>query len=438
MSKTHTLAAIDIGTEKICTLIAQISDTERNPKVIGVAAVPAKGLRKSQIVDLDEAIESMTESVDAAERMAGVGIKHAFVSIGGSQIESLNSKGVVAVSNPQGEISEDDLRRVIEAARAVSLPSAREVLHVIPKDYKVDSQDGIKDPLGMSGVRLECETHIVTGSSTAIRNMTKCMHELGIVPDAFVFSGLSSAYATVSETERELGVLVLDIGAGTTAMCAFVEGSLSFSGVLPIGARHVTQDIALGLRMSLQSAEKIKLALSRMPAMEPSTPVPGETRDQMRERKKREDLLDTKDLGLNEEVTPLSRKTIMEGIVMPRLQEMFKLIGEELEKQGLISKVPAGVVLVGGGAETIGMVETCKRVLGLPTRVGRPQGLRGLTDEIETPAFSASTGLLMYGAQREFSVGKDNKDGSLLDMFKHLPFRNILGQLRKAIKSILP
>jgi cell division protein FtsA len=401
------------------------------------AIVSSKGLRKSQIVDLDEAIEAITQSVDAAERMAGVGLKSAYISISGAHVESQNSKGVVAVANPQGEINEDDIRRVIEAARAVSLPSAREVIHVIPKDYKVDSQDGIKDPLGMSGVRLECETHIITGSSTAMKNMTKCINELGVQPEGFVFSGLASAYAVLSDTEKELGVLLLDIGAGTTSMCVFVEGSLAHTAVLPIGARHITSDIALGLRMSLQSAELIKLELSRTTQTELPA-VPGETREQARERKKREDLLDTSKLKLLEDVGQVSRKTVMEGIILPRLEEMCKLVAEELDKHGLIAQIPAGVVLTGGGAETIGMVDTCKRTLGLPTRVGRPQGLRGLTDEIVGPAFATSAGLLLYNTQLHFVKGSSQKDGSMADLLKHLPLKPIVDRIMKMVKSVLP
>lgn len=437
MGKGKTIAAIDIGTEKICTLIAQVVDGEREPSVVGVASVPSKGLRKSQIVDLDEAIEAITQSVDAAERMAGVGLKSAYISIGGSHIESQNSKGVVAVANPQGEINEDDIRRVIEASRAVSLPSAREVIHVIPKDYKVDSQDGIKDPLGMSGVRLECETHIITGSSTAMKNMTKCVNELGVHPEGFVFTGLASAYAVLSETEKELGALLLDIGAGTTSICVFVEGSLAHSAVLPIGARHITNDIALGLQMSLQSAEKIKIALSTGQHVE--IPIlPGETRDQARERKKKEDEVDTSRLGLTEDVGSVSRKTVYEGIIIHRLQEMFKLVGQELDKHGLLPLVPAGAVLTGGGAETIGMIDVCKRTLGLPTRVGRPQGLRGLTDEVLASPYATSAGLLLYGAQLHAMHNAGSKDSQITNILKFLPIKPLVERLVKLVKSVMP
>lgn len=436
MAKPKITAAIDIGTEKICTLIATVGDEEKTPQVIGVAAVPSRGLRKSQIVDLEDAIEALTESVDAAERMAGMGIRTAYISLGGAHIESQNSKGVVAVTNPQSEITEDDVRRVIEAARAISLPSAREVVHVIPRDYKVDSQDGIKDPVGMSGVRLEAEAHIITGSSTAIKNVSKCLNELGIAPAGFVFSGLAASYATLSETERELGVVLLDIGAGSTSFCAFVEGSLAFSGVLPIGARHITSDIALGLRISMQSAEKIKLALSSLPPVS-SEPVAGETREQARERKKREDDFAADKLGLSEHVGTISKKTVIDGIILPRLQEMFKLVGEELEKQGLFAQVPAGIVLSGGGAETVGIVDVCKRLLGLPTRIGRPQGLKGLIDEIGSTVYATTSGLLIYGARVGASEGQP-KPLELGNIFRHLNVKHGVEKLVKFVKSLLP
>ena len=227
MSKNHLVAGIDIGTEKVCTVIANVSGETNQTHVIGVASGPSAGLRKSQVVDLEEAIQSVTLSVEAAERMAGYNITSAIVSISGAHISSQNSKGVVAVAQPEGEISTDDVDRVIEAARAIALPSAREVIHVIPRDYTVDAQSGIKDPVGMTGVRLEAEAHIITGAATAIKNITKCVSELGVTPQALVFSGLASSYATLSETEKELGVVLIDIGGGSTSIAAFVDGSLT-------------------------------------------------------------------------------------------------------------------------------------------------------------------------------------------------------------------
>ncbi len=438
MPKQNILSAIDVGTEKICTLIASVSEESGTLQILGAANVASKGMKKSQVVDLEDAIEAITKSLDAAERMAGFGISNAYVSVSGAHIASQNSKGVVAVANPEGEITTGDVHRVIEAARAISLPSAREVIHVLPREYKVDSQDGIKDPIGMSGVRLEAEAHIVTGSATAQRNLAKCIAEVGVNVTGFVFSGFASSYAVLSETEKELGVVVLDIGAGSTALAAFVEGSLAYSCVLPIGARHITQDIALGSHISLASAEKVKIALSLpRPAFEA---VKGESREQVRERKKREDELDVGGLGLEEDVGVLSRKTLIETIMYPRLKEMFEMVGTELEKEKLFPLVPAGVVLTGGGALTASIVEVCKRTLSMSTRVGIPAGVKGLVEEIENPSLATAVGLLLYGKKEGgvvISTGSGPSVGPMV--FGVLSkLQGFLRRLPSLFKSLLP
>lgn len=433
MSKQNIVTAIDIGTEKIVTLVADISEGPSQIRVLGVSSVRSKGIKKSQIVDLNSASEAITESVDAAERMAGMNIHHAYVSIGGQHIQSLNSKGVVAVAQPSQEITPEDVLRVIDAAKAVSLPSGKDILHVIPKNYKVDSQDGIKDPVGMSGIRLETEAHIITASTTALKNVEKCMNELGITVTEFVFSGLAASEVTITETEKELGVVVVDIGAGTTSLCIFIEGSLEFSSVLPIGARHITQDIALGCRVSLESAEKIKVALATLPASKP--PLPGETKDDVRRRKKMEDMIDAQSLGIMEPIDAFSRKTLVEGIMAPRMKEMFDLIGQEIEKHQYYSRIPAGVVLSGGGAETVDIAEICKHTLQLPTRVGIPSGFLGLIDEVEKPAFSASLGLLRYAASKAV-VQPPSKSNFSMPSFSNIS--EIPKKIISAIQSLLP
>src|SRR4030042_3233170 len=271
MHKDKVIVGIDIGSSKVSTVIATIAQ-DSLPNIIGVSTQPSKGLRKGQVVDIDEAVGAIAQSVESAERMAGYSIGAAFVSIDGIHIESQNSKGVVAVSSPTGEISPEDVARVIEAARAVSLPSSREILHVIPRYFVVDSQSNIKDPIGMNGVRMEVDTHIITGATTALRNIAKCVTQVGVDVEGMVFSGLASAYSVLSDTERELGVILVDFGGGTTDICIFVDGAPAHCAVLPIGARNVTNDLAIGLRISLDSAEKIKLALSKPPeiAVEPS------------------------------------------------------------------------------------------------------------------------------------------------------------------------
>lgn len=422
MSKNQIISAIDIGTTKVTTLIASLAEDSEKINIIGVSSVPSKGLRKSQIVDIDETIESITQSVESAERMAGYSISSSLASISGSHIESINSKGVVAVAEPEGEITANDVDRVIEAARAVSLPSAREILHVIPRDFRVDSQEGIKDPVGMTGVRLEAEAHIITGSATAMRNISKCVSEIGVEVDSLVFSGLAGAESVLTPTEKELGVVLVDIGGGSTSLAIFVEGALSYSAVLPVGAKNITNDLAIGLRVSLESAEKIKLALSK---------ADKKSEDD-------DDQLDVKKLGLSEEVDKLSIKTLTEGIIRPRVNEIFGMIGEELKKSGFGGTTPAGVVVTGGGALTVGLETSCKRSLSLPVRIGYPKGLSGLVDEIKSPAYAASWGLINYGVKNYKGIKSDSTFKVVGQVFSKIPVKGVFNKGIKLIKSFLP
>jgi len=243
-------------------LISVPSQESSKINVIGVATVPSKGVRKGQIVNIEEAVEATIESVESAERMAGYNLDSAFISVGGAHVASRNSTGVVAVSSPDGEIHADDVERVIEAARAISLPASREIIHVVPREYIVDGESGVRDPVGMSGVRLEVDTHLITASSPALKNLTKTVAEVGIRVEEIVFNGYAASFSCLSSTEKELGCCLIDIGSGTTAIAAFVDGSLSYSGAIPIGSRNVTNDLAIGLRVSLETAEKVKIKLS--------------------------------------------------------------------------------------------------------------------------------------------------------------------------------
>lgn len=428
MAKGRILAGIDIGTSKVVTLIASQTETGKI-SCIGVAAVESRGLRKSQIVDIEEATDAITESVEAAERMAGYSISQGFVSIGGAHIQSQNSKGVVAVAQPEDEITATDVDRVIEAARAVSLPSAREILHVIPRDFVVDSQTGIKDPIGMTGVRLETEAHLITASSTAIRNLVRCVNDIGVDVAGVVFSGLAAAQAALSDTEKELGVVLLDIGGGSTSMSVFVDSALSYSAVIPIGAKNITNDLAIGMRVSLETAETVKLALSTSKA---TATLPDKT-----ESVKDDDVLDLSQLNLKEEVSTTSKKTLIEGIIRPRLNEIFTLAGLELKQSNFGGQTPAGVVLVGGGALTVGIETACKRTLSLPTRIGHPQGLSGLVEEIGSPAFASATGLILYAA----STAAPGSATSLTKVSRLINKLQVKGVVNKAIdfiKSFLP
>lgn len=392
MSKDKVITGIDIGTSKITTVIGLVEETSIN--VIGVSSLPAKGLKKGQIVDIDEAVSVISSSLESAERMAGFSAGNAFITAAGSHIESQNSKGVVAVSHPEGEITAEDVLRVVEAARAISLPSSKEILHVIPRYFVIDSQSGIKDPVGMNGVRLEVETHIVTGATTSLRNIAKCASKVGIGVSGMVFSGLASSYAVLTETEKELGVILIDFGGGATDVCIFTEGAPVHSAVLPIGARNVTNDLAIGLRISLDSAEKIKLALSVEPKTAVDVNEDGDVVD-----KKESDQLDLSGLGLEENLKNVSKKTITDGIIKPRLREILNMIKLEIQKSGYLGLTPSGVVMTGGGSETAGVIDIARQELGMPVRIGLPQGATGLVDEIDSPAFAASLGLVIYGSQ---------------------------------------
>lgn len=437
MAKDKVLCAIDVGSSKIATLIASISEDEKI-NLIGVSAVSSHGVKKAQIVDIEQAVAAITESIEAAERMAGYSISSAYVTIGGPQIESTNSHAVVAVSKPDGEIIENDVLRVNDAARAIPLPSSKEILHVIPRTFTVDGQPDIHDPIGMTGVRLETNTHIITGATTSIKNLVKCMGLVGVNVEELVFSGIASSQAVLTDTEKELGVAVVDIGGETTDVVIFVDGAIAYSAVIPIGARHITSDLAVGLRISLESAEKIKLYLgktSRIPVL-PEGMHREEYKAGMAKpaaKNEKEDILDVKSLGITEELSKVTRKTVADSIIRPRVREIFELVGKEIKKSGFGGQIPSGLVISGGGAATVGVLDQAKYVLGYPARLGKVDGLSGLTDEIDSPSFASAAGLILYGTQ--------NNSGSQLSipvLAKGLPIKEVIARGVDLIKSFLP
>lgn len=439
MAKDKVVCAVDIGSAKITTLIATLGDGEK-VNLIGVSSVASKGVRKAQIVDIEDVVGAITESLEAAERMAGYSISSVFASIGGPQIESTNSHAVVAIAKPNGEIEENDVLRVNDGARAINLPTSKEILHVIPRSFAVDGQEGIKDPIGMTGIRLETDTHIITASITSMKNLIKCMGLVGVNVEELVFSGIASAAAVLTDTEKELGVIVVDIGGETTDVVIYADGAIAYSVVIPIGAKHITADLAVGLRVSLESAEKIKIYLGKTPR-QPVLPDIldkeeikfGKNNDRRSQLLNKEELLDVKNMGLTEDIRKISKKAVVDSIIRPRVREILELIGKEIKKSGFGSQTPSGLVICGGGATTVGLLEQAKYVLGYPARIGKIEGLVGLTDEIDSPSFTAAAGLILYGIKTDTS-----SQFSLPVLNKGLLFKNVIQKGIDLVKSFLP
>jgi len=420
IGKSRIVAAIDIGSSKIATLISQVAvdpvTAETSINVVGAAASESRGIKKGQIVDIEEAVEATISSVEAAERMAGYNLETVFVALGGAHIHSQNSHGVVAVSDPSGEINQNDIDRAVEAASAISLPTSREAIHILPREFIVDGEAGVRDAVGMSGVRLEVDTHIISAASAAVKNIRKAVNEVGVQIEDLVFSGLASAESVLSPTEKELGCVLVDVGGGTTSIAVFIDGSLAYSGVIPVGAKNVTNDLAIGLRVSLETAEKIKIALS----------------EKKQKDKDEGDEMDLERLGVAE-IKKISRKTLLEGIIRPRLNEIFTMVKIELERESLANRIPSGAVITGGGAETAGVIDSAKRMLSLPVRIGVPGGVGGLIDDIMLPSFATPVGLLLYGAHEML-----NENLTSFAKKIKLPSVGIFGKLIDNIKNLLP
>ncbi|QQG44835.1 MAG: cell division protein FtsA [Candidatus Roizmanbacteria bacterium] len=417
------ICGVDIGSSKIATVVGIDSPDHDELRIIGFNSTPSRGVKKGLVVDIDQVTTSIEESVEKAERMAGHKITHAFASVGGPHISSLNSHGVVAVSNPQGEITEDDVVRAVDAAKAISLSTTRQIIEISPRDYSVDGQSGIKNPVGMSGVRLEVDTHLITASTTNLKNIDRCLSDLGITNAGFIFSGLASAEAVLTDTEKDLGVVLVDIGGGKTDLCIYIDGSLSYSASIPIGAKHITNDIAVGLRVSLASAELIKIFLSKH-------------LNANKLKNKTGDLPNLKELNITEDISDISVKNVIEEIANPRIEEIYKFIGEEIEKSDFAKNIPSGLVITGGGALTVGMVEAGRKIIGLPIRLGIPEKVSGLVDEIIDTQFSSTIGLIFYGKKHALSETKKNKDFNKI--FKDFSINKSFSKFKDLFKQFLP
>jgi cell division protein FtsA len=400
---------LDIGSTKVCCIVGLQEEDATHPSIIGVGVSSVTGLRKGEVVDIEETVSSITAAVDEAERISGVPIDRATINIDGAHVESLNSTGVIAVGRADQEISIEDVRRAEEAASAVQLPPNREIIQMFPRSFTVDGQTNIKDPVGMNGVRLEVETHIVTGAVPAIKNLHRSIYQAGIDIEGQVMVPLAAARAVLSKKQMELGVAVVDIGGGTTGIAVYEEGEVLYSSILPVGAGHVTNDIAIGLRTDIEVAEKVKLKYAK-----------AHTSGRVNPSEK----LRIEELGGENAIVP---KRDLYDIVQARLEEIFTMVGEELAKVGKAGMLPAGVVLTGGGAKMEGIEELAKEVLRLPVTVGQPSGLSGLTDKVSDPAFAAPVGLMLENMQFAGPVDRANvKLGETVD------------KIRKTLRNLLP
>jgi len=383
MPKEQIIASLDVGSSKIRTVIALLEAEKKMPNIIGVGVAPSTGMRKGNIIDVDEAISNISAALEDAERMSGAPIHHVFVGVSGGHIESFDSKGVIAISHAGSEIIEDDINRVLEAAQAVNMPSNRRILRIIPKSFSVDDQRGIKNPIGMIGVRLEVDAHIVTGQSTIVKNVEKAVHQAGVDIDDIIPASLAAAEAVLSRRQKELGIVVIDVGCGSTSLCVFEEGSTLHTASLPVGGESVTNDVAIGLRTSIDTAEKIKI--------EYGTTMP----DEVNER-------ETIDLSLISKIDnqKVSKKHLAE-IIQARYHEIFVMAKDELRAIGRDGMLPAGAILTGAAVKMPGCLDLAREVLGLPVQIGFPTEVEGVVDKIDDPAYATAIGLVVWGSKYE-------------------------------------
>lgn len=406
MAKDNIVVGLDVGTTKVAVTCGVAS--EGLIKIIGFSKTPNAGMRKGTVTDIEDTVSAVSLALEEAERMSGIPITSAFVSIGGSHITSTVSKGVVAVSRADGEVTPSDVARVVEASKTVALPPNREIIHCIPKSFSVDAQSGISDPVGMSGIRLEAESIVIGASTSTVNNLSKCLQQAGIHIEGLVFSAVASSKALLSKKQKEMGVILIDLGGGTTSIAVFEEGDLSYASVIPVGSMHITNDIAIGLRTSLELAEKIKVKYgSAIPEKIPESEKINMT------------VFDPQD------TQRIERKYVAE-IIHARMMEILNLVREELRKIGKDGMLPAGVVLTGGGAKLEDVIELTKEELRLPVEIAAPNlEIDGLVDKITDGVYSTSVGLMLYGLE--------NPAQSL-----HFSTDGVMDKARNFIKQFLP
>ncbi|MFL5370586.1 MAG: cell division protein FtsA [Myxococcales bacterium] len=397
------VVGLDIGTTKICCLVGEAKETGLD--VIGIGQHPSRGLRKGVVINIEATVASIKRAVEEAELMAGCEISAVYAGIAGGHIRGFNSQGVVAVKDK--EVRPSDVSRVIDAARAINIPQDREIIHVLPQEFIIDDQDGIKEPLGMSGVRLEAKVHVVTAAVSSAQNIIKCCARTGLTVSDIVLEPLASAEAVLAEEEKELGVALVDVGGGTTDLAIFVNGAIQHTSVIPLGGNHLTNDIAVGLRTPMHEAERIKIQY-------------GSAQSQVLER---DETIEVPSVG-GRAPRVLSRRILCE-IIEPRVEELFQLVHREIQKAGQEDLLASGVVLTGGSTQLAGMAELAEEVLGLPVRRGVPRNVGGLTDVVSSPAHATAVGLLLYGLKqaregRPFAVDASSIRERVVGFFKEL------------------
>lgn len=408
MPEQSVLVAIDIGTTKVCALIGELDRGTSN--VIGFGTAPSDGLRKGVVIDIDRTVRSVSAAIEAAERMSGFKVRSALVGVSGNHISSQNSRGMVAISGHR-DVAPEDTVRALEAARAVNIPNTREILHVIPRGYVVDGQAGVRDPIGMTAVRLEVETHIVTAATTSVQNLSKCVQRANVEIDELVLTPLATAEAVLTDEDRELGVALVDMGGDTTDVAIFQEGTVTHAGTIPIGGRSVTSDLGIVLRVAPDAAEAIKLRHA--------TALPLEVDP--------DEVVQITSIG-EELPHGVTRRHIAE-VVQSRVAELFELVAREIEAAGATNRLQAGVVLTGGASLLQGVARSARDQLGMAARVTGPRGLGGLTDQISTPPYSAASGLLLWGVHH--GGAEDERAGSR-------SFDGVGSRIARLFKGLVP
>ncbi len=404
------VVGLDVGTTKICAVVAEANE-QGEIRVIGIGTTPSKGLRKGVVVDIESTVESVGKAVEEAEQMANVEIHSVFSGISGGHISGMNSRGVVAVSGKKGEITDEDVQRAIDSAKAISIPMDREVIHTIPQQFIVDGQDGVKDPRGMSGVRLEAEVHIVTGAITSAQNIIKSINRAGVEVEDIVLEPLASSLAVLTDEEKAQGVVLVDIGGGTTDVVCFVDGAIHHTDVFSVGGDHLTNDIAIGLRIPLSKAEEIKkkfgCAMTSLVADSDEFVVPG---------------------IVGRSANSMPRRVLSELIEL-RMEELFALVKDQIKRNGVEEHIGAGIVITGGTSLLVGLADMARKVFDVPVRLGRPTNVSGLVDVLDSPIYATGVGLVQYGFKHRRENGESRFRGRNI-------FAKIVGRMKEWVGEV--